>query len=102
MLTMAPNNTPAKLHKAFDSLAFKKQSQEQIYEETSHMTPQELIDYFHQHSSTGTLGQWWQSVVSVTQPSLSVDNAATQVKELPAWKPNIVVDSCRLEDNDIC
>lgn len=57
---MTPTNTQAE--KRFDCLEFKCKAQEQIYEETKHLSTAEKIEYFKQAALSGMLGQWWQSV----------------------------------------
>lgn len=59
---MTATNNPSPTQKRFDCLAFKQKAQAQIYEDTKTMSPQELIEYFHQVSHSGAVGDWWKSV----------------------------------------
>jgi hypothetical protein len=44
----------------FSCIAMKRQAQEEIYEETQHMTPDELVAYFHQRVRRGPFGALWK------------------------------------------
>ncbi|MBE9140275.1 hypothetical protein IQ254_24250 [Nodosilinea sp. LEGE 07088] len=59
-MTATNHYSPAR--RKFDCLAFKQQAQAQIYEDTKMMSPQELIEYFHQASHWGAVGDWWKTV----------------------------------------
>lgn len=50
----------SKQAKTFDCLAYKWKVQEEIYEETKNMTPEQLIEYFGKEASGGPLGEWWK------------------------------------------
>jgi hypothetical protein len=54
--------TPMKIQKTFNLLDFKQKFQQQILEETKHLTEAEEIRYLHHRVNLGTLGQWWQSI----------------------------------------
>jgi hypothetical protein len=51
-----------KIQKTFNLLDFKQKFQQQILEETKHLTEAEEIRYLHHRVNLGTLGQWWQSI----------------------------------------
>ncbi len=59
---MTTTNNLSSPQKKFDCLEFKQNAQTQIYEDTSAMDSQELIDYFRQVSHSGVLGNWWKAV----------------------------------------
>ncbi len=48
--------------KTFDCIAYKRKVQEQIYEETKHMTSDEQIQYFRRRAEEGSLAEWWRNV----------------------------------------
>ena len=48
--------------KAFDCIAYKREVQRRIYEETKHMTVDEQLEYFRRRAEGGSLGSWWQKV----------------------------------------
>ena len=48
--------------KGFDCLAYKREVQAQIYEETKDLSGPELIAYFREQSKLGPLGEWWATV----------------------------------------
>lgn len=58
-----------KTTKSFDCIAYKQEVQRRIYEETKHMTSEEQIEYFRRRAEEGTLGNWWRSVKSASDPS---------------------------------
>lgn len=51
-----------KTTKSFDCIAFKREAQRQIYEDTKHMTSEEQIEYFRKRAEEGSLGHWWRRV----------------------------------------
>lgn len=70
---MTPTNTQTE--KTFDCLEFKRRAQEQIYEETKHLSTSEKIGYFKQAALSGTLGQWWQNLIEAqAQRKKSIEN----------------------------
>ncbi len=49
----------------FDSIAFKRKVQGEIYEELKDLSPEEEIAYFRRAAETGSLADWWKAVRSV-------------------------------------
>ncbi|MFH0979988.1 MAG: hypothetical protein V2A79_00430 [Planctomycetota bacterium] len=47
----------------FDCVAYKRKVQEQIYEATKDLSPQEELAYYRDRAENGPLGSWWQSVM---------------------------------------
>ena len=45
--------------KTFDAIAYKRDLQAVIYEETKHLSAPELIAYFRERSRAGALGDLW-------------------------------------------
>ncbi|MGA2499632.1 MAG: hypothetical protein ABSH20_17995 [Tepidisphaeraceae bacterium] len=56
------SKTPAE--DAFDCVAFKHQTQENIYKKIKGLTPEQEIAYFEQRAESGNLGHWWKRVKS--------------------------------------
>jgi hypothetical protein len=50
--------------KKFDCVAFKRDVQTKIYEETKHLSPQEEIAYFRERGKSGGLAAWWATIRS--------------------------------------
>lgn len=48
--------------KAFDCVAFKRQAQSRVYEDTRQMTMAEQVEYFRRRAQSGALGSWWKRV----------------------------------------
>lgn len=61
---MKLTNEQTETNKSFDCLKFKENAQAEIIEETKNMSQQELLDFFHNASRSGALGQWWQKIAS--------------------------------------
>ena len=57
-----------KTEKPFDCVAFKRQAQAKIYEETRAMTPDEQAAYFRRRAQSGSLGAWWKRVSATSEP----------------------------------
>lgn len=57
--------------KTFDCIAFKREVQERIYEETKYLTPDEQIQYFHRRAEQGSLASWWRKVKGRGHPRRS-------------------------------
>ena len=55
--------------KAFDCIAYKREVQRRIYEETQHMTSDEQIEYFRRRAEEGSLGTWWRAVKAASNQS---------------------------------
>jgi hypothetical protein len=55
--------------KTFDCIAYKRKVQEQIYEQTRHMTTEEQIQYFRRRAEEGSLGDWWRKVKAGSKQS---------------------------------
>ena len=49
-----------KIIEGFDCIAFKRQAQEQIYQETKDMTPEEELEYIHRNAQEGEMGEIWR------------------------------------------
>jgi len=45
--------------KNFDCVEMKRTAQERIYEETKHLSRDELVAYFRHHAETGPFAQLW-------------------------------------------
>ena len=52
----------------FDCVAFKRQAQARIYEETRAMTSDEQAAYFRQRAQSGSLGAWWKRLSATSKP----------------------------------
>lgn len=52
---------------SFDCIAFKRRVQAEIYEETKHMTSEEVSAYYHRRVAEGPFGKWWGSLPKATQ-----------------------------------
>jgi hypothetical protein len=48
--------------KTFDALAYKRDLQAAMYEETKHLSAPELIAYFRERSRAGALGDSWETL----------------------------------------
>lgn len=48
--------------KDFDCISFKRQVQEQIFEEIKDLTIDEQVDYFSRRAQEGPLGEWWRKI----------------------------------------
>ncbi len=48
--------------KEFDCIAFKREVQSRIYDETKNLTPEEQIQYFRRIAEEGSLCNWWRKV----------------------------------------
>jgi hypothetical protein len=48
--------------KDFDSIAFKRQAQAEIYEEIKGLSPEEELAYFRRHAAVGPLAKLWKSL----------------------------------------
>ena len=48
--------------KAFDCVAFKRQAQSKVYEDTRQMKVAEQVEYFRRRAQSGALGSWWKRV----------------------------------------
>ncbi len=46
--------------KAFDCVEMKRKAQERIYEETKHLSRDELVEYFHRQVETGPFAHLWK------------------------------------------
>jgi hypothetical protein len=46
----------------FDCLAYKRQAQLEIYEETKNLSVQERIAYFHERAQSTLMSDWWQAI----------------------------------------
>ena len=44
----------------FDCVAFKRKAQEQIYQETKDMTPEQYLEYVHRSVQEGEMGEIWR------------------------------------------
>lgn len=64
-----------KIEKPFDSVAFKRRAQAEIYRETRALTPDEQVAYFRQRAQSGALGGWWRRV-SATSESLAIHESS--------------------------
>jgi hypothetical protein len=51
-------NQPNK--KEFDSIAIKREAQNQIYEEIKDLTPQQQIEYFRNAVQQSRFEKWWK------------------------------------------
>ncbi len=60
----------------FDCLEYKWRVQEEIYEETKGMTPQEELEYFRKAADTGPLADWWRELRRRTQAASTGAGAA--------------------------
>ena len=52
----------AKTEKSFDSLAYKRRVQSEVYEDVKEMSFEEERAYFQQRAERGPLGQWWKRI----------------------------------------
>lgn len=50
--------------KKFDCVAFKRDVQAKIYEETKHLSPPGEIAYFRDRAKSGALAVWWATIRS--------------------------------------
>ena len=66
-----------KTEKPFDCVAFKRQAQAKIYDETRALSPAEQVVYFRQRAQTGALGRWWKAV-SATPEVLAVHESTAR------------------------
>jgi len=46
--------------KSFDCVEMKRKAQEKIYEETKHLSRDELVEYFHRQVQTGSFAHLWK------------------------------------------
>ena len=46
--------------KDFDCIAYKRQVQQEIYEEIKGLTIDEQVEYFSRCAQEGPLGDWWR------------------------------------------
>ncbi|MGD0225496.1 MAG: hypothetical protein ABSF71_24475 [Terriglobia bacterium] len=53
--------------KGFDSIAFKRKAQAEIYAEIKGLSPREEIAYFRQRAAVGPLGKLWKSLERGTE-----------------------------------
>ena len=50
--------------KIFDCIEMKRKIQEQIHEETKHLSRKELIAYFREHAEAGPFAHLWKGPVA--------------------------------------
>jgi hypothetical protein len=48
--------------RGFDSVAMKHKAQEEIYQDTKHLTPEGKIAYFRREAFKGRLGEFWKKL----------------------------------------
>ena len=47
-------------NKEFDCITAKREAQDQIYQETKEMSPEQQIQYFRNAVENSRLGEWWK------------------------------------------
>jgi hypothetical protein len=52
--------TTQQQNKEFDCIASKREAQDQIYQETKEMSPDQQIQYFRNAVENSRLGGWWK------------------------------------------
>ena len=50
----------------FDCVAFKREAQSKVYEETKGLSLKEQVAYFRKKAGSGPLGKWWKRLPSVS------------------------------------
>jgi hypothetical protein len=50
----------------FDCIAFKRQAQSKVYEETKNLTLEDQVAYFRKRANSGSLGKWWKRLPSAS------------------------------------
>ena len=53
-----------KAKKEFDCVAFKRQVQGKVYQETKGLSLEEQVAYFRKKANSGPLGKWWKRLPS--------------------------------------
>lgn len=52
--------------KEFDCVAFKREAQSKVYEETKDLSVKEQLVYFRKKAQSGALGKWWRGLPSAS------------------------------------
>lgn len=55
-----------KAKREFDCIAFKRQAQGKVYEETKNLTLKDQVAYFRKKANSGPLGKWWKRLPSAS------------------------------------
>ena len=49
-----------KAEKEFDCIAFKRQVQKKVFDETKNLILRDQVSYFRKRANSGPLGKWWK------------------------------------------
>ena len=55
-----------KAKKEFDCVAFKRQVQDKVFQETKGLSLEEQVAYFRKKANSGPLAKWWKRLPSAT------------------------------------
>ena len=55
-----------KTEKEFDCIAFKRQAQRKVFDETKNLTLEDQVSYFRKRANSGPLGKWWKRLPSAS------------------------------------
>jgi len=55
-----------KAKEEFDCVAFKREAQSKVYEETKRLSLKEQVAYFRKRASSSPLGKWWKRLPSAS------------------------------------
>ena len=69
------------MKKSFDALEYKRQVQEEIYEETKDMTAPELIAYFRDRAISGPFAELREKLQAQQSQRKAADLAPAQMQE---------------------